>query len=86
MTLLDLVKSGKNYTIEEIAGYLFSEMEMVMDEEYEKEQAKLPKKEPPKDPKTQAERCAVGRHGNIVDGNNGDICADCGFVTRFYFG
>ena len=72
-------------TLDEITDYFLEEMELVLDEEYEKELAKLPKVEPPKEPTTQKEKCAVGRHARIVDGKYGDICSACGFMTSYYF-
>ena len=74
---MDLEKSGKDYTTEDVADILFEEMEEVMQEEFEKRQAKLPKVKPPKKPKTQKEKCAVGFHARIVDGKYGDICSAC---------
>ena len=58
--LFDLENSGKPYTTEDVSDILFTEMEEVLQEEYEKERAKLPKVKPPKEPKTQKEKCAVG--------------------------
>ena len=53
-------------------------LEEILKEE-EKEKAK-----PPKEPKTQKEKCAGGRHGRIVECGDGDMCSACGRIAYYY--
>ena len=81
---MDLEKSGKDYTTEDVANILFEEMEEVMQKEFEKRKDKLPKVKPPNEPKTQEEKCAVGRHGRIVECDDGDMCSAFGRIAYYY--
>ena len=67
-----------------ISKILLEELDHVLDEEYEKESAKAPKVEK-KEPVTQAEKCAEGMHGRIVDGERGETCSACGTVMFYWF-
>ena len=79
MTLLDLATNGSNITVQELADLLIAEMEVVIDDEYAKEGIG-----PEKGTKTQAEQCAIGRHGKIVESRSGEMCEDCGLVNSYY--
>ena len=72
------------FTVDEITEILLGELNHVLDEEYEQELAKLPKVEK-KVPVTQAEKCAEGMHGRIVDGERGETCSACGKVVFYWF-
>ena len=79
MTLLDLVISGSNITVQEFGDFLIAEMEGVIDKEYEKGGVK-----PEKGTRTQAEQCEIGQHGKIVESRSGEMCENCGLVNSYY--
>ena len=41
-------------------------------------------KEKAKEPKTQEEQCVGGRHGRIVECDDGDMCSACGRIAYYY--
>ena len=48
-----------------------------------KVEGKKEKAKPPRIPKTQKEKCAGGRHGRIVECDDGDMCSTCGRIAYY---